>query len=176
MGRLFTFLDTYRNAILFLLFCLAALAFLVQWFAWIFGRGRFSRAAPQTGTGTGTGSTTRGDLRYIFSDAAVKIVNDFRHLLALVIVLIFAFALGYSMIKAASVMTNADTPSVVENMKNALQAVVATLGGLVGSIIGYYFGESSVAKTVQPATPLPPPDTKPIKEASIPPKEQISQG
>ncbi len=177
MSRLFTFLQTYRSGILFLLFCLACIAFLVQWFAWIFGWGRFSIApastATETATGTGTGpgavtGSAKADLRYIFSEAAVKIINDFRHLLALVIVLIFAFALAYSLIKAASVLTSANTATVVDNMKNALQAVMATMGGLVGSIIGYYFGESSVAKTAAPLTPLPKPDTNPIKDATIP--------
>jgi hypothetical protein len=34
----------------------------------------------------------------------------------------------------------------VEDLADGLQAVMATLGGLVGSIVGYYFGESA-AKT-----------------------------
>jgi Mn2+/Fe2+ NRAMP family transporter len=113
--------------------------------------------------------SARAELRFIFSEAAVKIINDFRHLLALIIVLIFAFALGYSLIKAASAVTNATSPTMIDNMKEALQAVVATLGGLVGSIIGYYFGESSVVKS---------PDSKPAdtglgKSAPVqePPKE-----
>jgi hypothetical protein len=169
LSRLFTFLETYRSGILFLLFCLASVAFLVQWFAWIFGKGRFSKAGTPTGADTDSGSVK--PLRFFIAEAAVKIINDFRHLLALVLVLIFAFALGYSLIKAASVMTGANAPSVVENMKNALQAVMATLGGLVGSIIGYYFGESSVTKTVQQAAQLPNPDTSPITPSKIPEKE-----
>lgn len=163
MSRLFTFLQIYRSGIFLLLLMLASIAFLVQWFAWIFAKGRFSRAGTSTGTGTGTGSGKA--VSFIFSEAAVKIINEFRHLLALLIVVIFAFALGYSLIKAASLPTSADTPSVVDNMKEALQAVVATLGGLVGSIIGYYFGESSVAKG-PPSTPAaevqkPPTEGKP---------------
>ncbi len=175
MDRFFTFLQTYWIGVLFLLFCLA---FLVQWFAWIFGIGRFSKAGrgttdtdPSTGKGTGQGTgtgtgigTSRAELRYIFSEATVKIINDFRHLLALVIVLIFAFALGFSLIKAASIPSTG-TPSVIDNMKEALQVVVATLGGLVGSIIGYYFGES---KAPQPSTQTPPPDTKPIIPVKAP--------
>ena len=136
MDTFFTFLQTYRSGIVLLLFILASLVFFIQWLVWISGKGRFARTSLPT---------ARADLRFIFSDAAVKIINDFRHLLALIIVLIFAFALGYSLIKAASVSTNATSPTTLDNMKEALQAVVATLGGLVGSIIGYYFGESSVA-------------------------------
>jgi hypothetical protein len=166
MDRFFTFLQTYRSGIVFLLVCLASIAFLVQWFAWIFGKGRFSRAGPGTVTGTGTG-TSRAALRYIFSEATVKIINDFRHLLALVIVLIFAFALGFSLIKAAFIPSTG-TPSVIDNMKEALQAVVATLGGLVGSIIGYYFGESSVVKAAEPRSPTPAPDAEPIVPVKAP--------
>lgn len=165
MDKFFTWLQTYRTAILFLLLILASIALLVQWFAWIFGKGRFVRRV--NGTGTGTGG--RAELRYIFSEATVKIINDFRHLLALIIVLIFAFALGYSLIKAASVETNANSPSVIDNMKEALQAVVATLGGLVGSIIGYYFGESSVVKASEPRPPTPAPDANPITPVPPPP-------
>ncbi len=164
----FTFLQTYRGGIVFLLVCLGSIAFLVQWFAWIFARGRFRRHDPLTGTGTGTGSgTSRAELRYIFSEATVKIINDFRHLLALVIVLIFGIALLYSLIRAATLTTDGTT--TVNNMKEALQAVVATLGGLVGSIIGYYFGESSVAKVSEPRPPTPPPDAAPIMPPTVPP-------
>lgn len=166
MDRFFTFLQTYRSGILFLIVCLACVAFLLQWFAWIFGFGRFRRGGPDTRTGTGPGSISAStNLRYLFSGAIVKIVNDFRHLLALVIVLIFAFALGYSLWKAASLPAVGDPPSVINNMKEALQAVVATLGGLVGSIIGYYFGESTSAK---PPIQTPQPDTSPITAVTPP--------
>lgn len=164
MSRLFTFLQSYRSGILFLFFCLAAVAFLVQWFAWIFGKGRF-RLLPANGK-DGVGG--KAELRFVFSEAIVKIINDFRHLLALIIVLIFAFALGYSLIRAGSLQTGTGAPSVIDNMKEALQAVVATLGGLVGSIIGYYFGESSVAKASDSRPPTPPPDAQPIMPAKAP--------
>lgn len=161
MARLFTFLQDNRGGIFVFFLCLASLAFLVQWFVWILGRGRFSAT---------TASAGRAELRYIFSEATVKIINDFRHLLALIVVLIFAVALGYALWKAASVQTGADAPSVVDNMKEALQAVVATLGGLVGSIIGYYFGESSVVKAAEPRPQsLPPADIEPIKPIENPP-------
>ena len=167
MSRLFTFLQIYRSGIFLLVLLLASAAFLVQWFAWIFGVGRFGNVA-----------TPGKTVSFVFSEFTFKIINEFRHLLALLVVVIFSFALGYSLIKAGSLPTSTGSPSVIDNMKEALQAVVATLGGLVGSIIGYYFGESSVGKTVQPpATPLPPPDTKPIQEAKIPvSKEESNQG
>jgi hypothetical protein len=163
MARLFTFLQDNRGGIFMLFFVLASIALLVQWFAWILAKGRFGATSAATASGG------RAELRYIFSEATVKIINDFRHLLALIIVLIFAIALGYSLWKAASVATSATSPSVVDNMKEAIQAVVATLGGLVGSIIGYYFGESSVVKAAEPRPPSLPPDTEPIKPIKPPP-------
>lgn len=135
MNSLFTFLQTYRSGILLLLFMLVVLVGLIQWLAWILGKGRFANVA--------AGSKA---LSVAISEAIFKIINEFRHLLALLVFLVFAFALSYALIKAASLPPDANHPSTIDNMKEALQAVVATLGGLVGSIIGYYFGESSVAK------------------------------
>ena len=119
-------LQAYPGFFLFLL-CLFFLGLFAQWIAWTFSLGRFSRV---------TSTPSKQNLRYVFSEAAVKIINDFRHLLALVVVSIFGFALCYAMNVAPN----------MKEMKEALQAIVATLGGLVGSIIGYYFGESAVAK------------------------------
>lgn len=137
MGDFLTFLDTHRGGILMLLLCLASVALFVQWVAWIFSIGRFRQTGmPATGR--------QQNLRYIFAEIAVKIINDFRHFLALIIVLIFALALTYAMLRAGSEMNN---------MKDALQAVAATLGGLVGSIVGYYFGESAATKAREPESP-----------------------
>jgi hypothetical protein len=170
LQNFFTFFQTYRGGIFFFLFCLGFLAFLVQWFAWIFGWGRFGNSATWTGGGTGSGTgsgSARTNIRYLFSGAFVKIVNDFRHLLALIIVLIFAVALLYSLWKAASIGGSGEN-STINNMKEALQAVVATLGGLVGSIIGYYFGESSSVKPPETKILTPPPDNAPIKGVNLP--------
>jgi membrane protein DedA with SNARE-associated domain len=70
----------------------------------------------------------------VIAELFVKIINDFRHLLALLIVVIFALVLGYGLIRAGKDL---------ENITKVLQVVVSTLGGLIGSIIGYYFGESA---------------------------------
>lgn len=160
MTTLFSFLQEYRAGIWVFLGILGAIALLVQWFAWIFAKGRFGVTKPP--------SNDRAGLRYIFSDLTVKIINEFRHLLALIVVVIFAGALTYSLWKAGS-MAASDSTSVIDNLKEALQAVVATLGGLVGSIIGYYFGESSVAKAAEPRPPSLPPDSEPIKPIAPPP-------
>ena len=93
---------------------------------WTFGWGRFSRDA--------AGARPKSEnLRYLITEALTKIINDFRHLLALILVLIFGCALVYTLVQAGGQM---------DKIKEALQAVTSTLGGLVGSIIGYYFGES----------------------------------
>jgi drug/metabolite transporter (DMT)-like permease len=161
MTRFFTFLQEYRIGILVFFLSLGGIALLVQWIAWIFGRGRFGIIAPPAGG--------RAQLRYLFAELTTKIINEFRHLLALIIVVIFAGALAYSLWKAGVTPTGPDMPSVIDNMKEALQAVTATLGGLVGSILGYYFGESSVAKTTETRTiPSPAPDQEPIQETPAP--------
>lgn len=136
MSNFLNYFAAHSAGILMLILCLLVLTLLINWLARIFNKGRFSR----------TLSTRREDsLRFLISDAAVKIINDFRHLLALVIILIFALALAYALIRAGS-----QPGDNINNMKEALQAVVATLGGLVGSIIGYYFGESAVSKALEP--------------------------
>lgn len=118
-----------------------ALAFFVQWICWIFGWGRFAG-----GPVTTPGGSKLQSLRFLIADALTKIINDFRHLLALILVLIFAAALIYVLYASGRQM---------DQIKEGLQAVVATLGGLIGSIIGYYFGESSARQSVSSAA-LPP--------------------
>ncbi|HEU4391765.1 MAG TPA: hypothetical protein VFV34_28525 [Blastocatellia bacterium] len=170
MTGLLDFLDAHRGGILILFLSVLFTAALVQWVSWIFGWGRFK--GRQIGVGGLGGPGGPQSLRFVFSEAAVKLINDFRHLLALVIVLIFGLALGYAMILGRE---------SIDTLKESLQAVVATLGGLVGSIIGYYFGESSATKT-QPTEPAditprggPPPaiqgTTPAITPAPPPPPE-----
>jgi len=161
MARLFTFMETYRSGILLLIFSLAAFAMLVQWFAWILGVGRFGREI----------SSGSKALSIAFSEFVFKIINEFRHLLALLVFMVFTVALIYSLVKAASIPADGNTASVIGNMKEALQAVVATLGGLIGSIIGYYFGESSVKGS---ATPTDSATTKPAPEIQAPPSDSPS--
>jgi hypothetical protein len=132
MGSFLNFLATHSSGIFVLFFSLAAVVFLIQWTSWIFGWGRFS---PQNVAAT---TDVRKPLRQAMGELFFNLVNDFRHLLALVIVLIFAVVLGYAVFRAGTQM---------DDITKALQAVVATLGGLVGSLLGYYFGESAAKKT-----------------------------
>jgi hypothetical protein len=132
MESLLTFLQNYSGGILMLFFSLAAIVALIQWVCWIFGWGRFSPANVAAAT------SERKSFRQGLSELFFNLVNDFRHLLALVIVLIFAGALAYTVIRAGQQM---------DDIAKGLQAVVATLGGLVGSLLGYYFGESAAKKS-----------------------------
>ncbi len=159
MGSFLNFLATNSSGIFVLFFCLAATIVMIQWFCWIFGWGRFSPENMAATTGI------RKPLRRVMGELFFNLVNDFRHLLALVIVLIFALILGYAVFRAGTQM---------DDITKALQAVVATLGGLVGSLLGYYFGESAAKKAPgeiirggaggeleQAPTPAPPPPEPP---------------
>ncbi len=142
MNSTLTWLAMNHDAVILLTELLASLLAVVMALTvillWAFGVGRFRRPpnAPHTAA-----------LRYLITEALTKIINDFRHLLALILVLIFGGALGYSLFEAGPDLAN---------IKEALQSVSASLGGLIGSIIGYYFGESkgrAEAMTRSTATP-----------------------
>ena len=135
MGSLTDYLDANGTALLVFFAGLFTLAALTQWVCWIFGWGRFKRS--DSGA-TGARKPDDRALRFIFSEAVVKIINDFRHLLALILVLIFALSLAYLLYRS----------STIAEMRESIQIVAASLGGLVGSIIGYYFGESSSANAL----------------------------
>jgi hypothetical protein len=123
-ARLVAFLQANALGVFMALLTLVTLAAVVQWLLWSFGVGRFTRDRV---------SSTTHSLRFVFSDALVKIIDDFRHLLALILVGMFAGSVLWALVVSG---TNAD------EITKSLQAVVSTLGGLVGSIIGYYFGEA----------------------------------
>jgi len=143
MSSTLTWLAVNHDAVILLAELLASLLAVVMALTvillWAFGVGRFRRPlnAPHTAA-----------LRYLITEALTKIINDFRHLLALILVLIFGGALGYSLFEAG--------PNLA-NIKEALQSVSASLGGLIGSIIGYYFGESKGrAEAMARSTATPP--------------------
>lgn len=158
--------------LIFGLFSLA-IGVLIHWFAWVFAWGRFQERKRPTGQPT---------LSYVFADLMVKIINDFRHFLALIIVLIFGFSLTYSLILATC-----EDGNRVNAITKAMQAVVSSLGGLIGAIIGYYFGEKAGEKAAAaqaqtqpmsvtgPATQTVPPPGVPtdpsVKPAPPPPRD-----
>lgn len=120
-----------------ILVSLVVVAFLVQWFVWLFGLGRFkpslvSQRASETSPVEGTARQT--PIRHVVANLFVKVVDDFRHLLALILVIIFAVTLIYSLAVAAN---------TTDDISKALQAVTGSLSGIIGVVIGYYFGESA---------------------------------
>lgn len=133
MSTFLSFLAAQRNGILLLMFVLAVLGFLMNWVLWMFRRGRYYGSSPQTDS----------KLRLVLTDFFIKLINDFRHLLALVIVLLFAVALFLAVLPGVR-------DGNVNDIKEGVQAVAAALGGLIGSIIGYYFGESASGRARQP--------------------------
>src|SRR5712691_10655827 len=132
MATFLSFLSEHYAGILVLLFLLVALAVLVQWMAWLLQLGRFRRREVPFPTG---GGTSQRSLTYLAAELLASIINEFRHLLALMIVGVFTVALFVAMWPGVKASNMAD-------LKDGLQAVAAALGGLIGSIIGYYFGES----------------------------------
>lgn len=132
MNTFLTFLQEHFVGLIVAFAAMLMLLLVVNWLAWIFRWGRYKKSHAETGTASG-----KAGIMYIFADFVVKIINDFRHLLALFLVTIFAVAVGYAIFSSCD----------VDSLSGNLQAVVSTLGGLVGSIVGYYFGESAARKT-----------------------------
>jgi hypothetical protein len=152
MSTFLEYLEAHYVGVIVLFSCLAVTVLLIQWLVWIFARQRFGYMERHS---------TR--ISYVIADFFVKIIDDFRHLLALVIVIIFAAVLLYGMIRAGADL---------ERMTKVLQAVVSTLGGLIGSIIGYYFGESAARRAVSPE-PEPLPQTGEVEQAPAAGAEDI---
>lgn len=147
-----------RIGIVFLGQIVLSVAVLVIAACWTFGWGRFSRHPAG-------GPSKSENLRYLITEALTKIINDFRHLLALILVVIFGCALVYTLVQAGGDMVL---------IKEALQAVTSTLGGLVGSIIGYYFGESKGRASANDGGAQGPLEVPPQNPAAGPPVPDIT--
>lgn len=127
MENFFAFLEQHANGIWMALVLLFAFILALNWLASIFRWGRYRE--------TRLPNNRYDKLSYIITTFFANIINDFKHLLALVIVLIFTGLVIYSMAVGRNFQEKMD----------ALQLVIASLGGLLGSIIGYYFGESAAS-------------------------------
>ena len=119
----------------------------MNWVLWTFRWGRYSGPA-----------STDSKIRYVLTDFLVNIINDFRHLLALVIVILFGVALFTAMWPG---MMKED----VTLIKDGLQGVLASFGGLLGAVIGYYFGESAASKRFGADQPSQAP--KPAEQGTV---------
>ena len=91
----------------------------VHWIVWLLGKGRYKHRLTIEAR--------------VLPRIATKVINDFRHLFALAIVLIFAAVVFGGLALATS----------INEFANLLQSGVASgLAGLVGVIVGYYFGSA----------------------------------
>jgi hypothetical protein len=130
MAGLLQALSANARGVVLLVFLAFAAVALIQWLMWLAGVGRFARGAQAAVAG-------RSTIGYYIGTFVGQIITEFRHLLALVVVLLFAATMA-----AVLALGRGD----FEHIKAGVQLVAASLGGLIGSIIGYYFGESAAAK------------------------------
>jgi hypothetical protein len=121
---------------------------LVQWLLWLLSRGRFTKSLVITQE-----RDLRTPLRFVFAEFFTKLIDDFRHLLALIVMTIFGGTLVGVLIWAPR----------FADVKDGLQVVAATMGGLIGSIIGYYFGESAGKKSSKGVAYNAPPFSPPVQ-------------
>lgn len=159
MDSFLRFLEYHLVGIFLLVLILFSVILIVNWFAWIFAWGRFQ--------GARSTENRQGGFFYLFADFIVKLINDFRHFLALVLVSIFASSLFYVITQAKD----------VGELQALIQTVMATLGTLVGSIVGYYFGESAVKRSIKEAGEIKEIEKLPIQKIEdAPAPQQIDTG
>ena len=73
-------------------------------------------------------------IRFVIAELFAKLIDDFPHLLALIIVVIFMMTIAYALWVAGG---------NVADLNASLQAVTGSFSGIIGVIICYYFGELS---------------------------------
>lgn len=93
---------------------LVSLVAIGQWVAWILGIGRFRPQSDRSG--------------WLIRDFASTISADFRHILASSLVVLFGIALFVGI-------------AMDEAYPDAMQPVVNSFPGLLGAVLGFYFGE-----------------------------------
>lgn len=139
------FFNANSTGIFVLIGIVFSIAFLVQWLAWIFCWGRF-KLQPCLPSEPASGDTDEDSYSWINPQESIrrtllnlltKIIVEFRHLLALSIVFVFILALSF--VGFRNGISN-------EELLNGIQVVASSIGPLIGSIIGYYFGESAAEK------------------------------
>lgn len=134
MTSFFVFLGENTRGFAVLVGILFFLILSTQWIAWLFNWGRFRKIEAEA---------DRPSIRYMAAEFAIEIINDFRHVLAIALTLIFAVAI------LSVLFITWKNESDIEVFKDGLQVVIASLGGLIGSVIGYYFGESVAKKNAE---------------------------
>lgn len=135
------YLDVHFNGILMLIILVLFVLLIFNRLAWIFEIGRYKKKSIEgkviNDTIDKTGLTNENRSSYVITTFFVNIINDFKHLLALIIIILFAGLIIFSMAMGDNFKEKMD----------ALKLVIASLGSLIASIIGYYFGESSAKKS-----------------------------
>ncbi len=180
MDGIFDFFQRNATGIFVFLIALTILAMLFvlvfQKICWILERGRFKLTEAQKKAT----SVAESSVGMVISAFFAKLIDEFRHLLALLIFLLFAGTLIYGIAVAGSgIPSGTDvkefTTLRLDNIEKVIQVIVASLGGLVGSIMGYYFGEArakpSSTTPVQSATVqqvAPPPAVVAPSSATVP--------
>ncbi len=143
----FGFFEQHSTGVLLFLVVLFCLVLMIGWLARIFGIGQYSKRYSAS-----LGARER--LGFVIARFFANIIDDFRHFLALMLVIIFTVLIIYSMAAAGS----------FEEKMKALQLVIASIGTLLGSIIGYYFGESAANKANNNASLENNPDNIPVEQ------------
>jgi hypothetical protein len=142
MNDFLAILEQHWLGVLFLILLLLVLLFLIRELFWLMGWGRYARTSRGAQANLAAGDPTHV-LSFFTTTFLAKTISEFRHLLALLIFLLFAGAVILAILPGLIALN-------VEQMTEGLEGVAAALGGLVGSIIGYYFGEqvgSAAART-----------------------------
>ncbi len=135
MGAFFTFLEDHSTGIMIFILMLVSFVIIIRWLFQIFAIGKYSNKSKSD-------NEQETSITYILTRSLVNIVDDFRHFLALLIVILFIVLIIVAMWGAK------DGKNDFQNMMDAMQLVIASLGGLLGSIIGYYYGESAARNKV----------------------------
>ena len=177
MDTFFAFLEKYQALISFVLLSVLVLMGVVQWIFWLAAWGRFKARTPLAGTQGDVaappsaimGSTgVERRIRFVIAELFAKLIDDFRHLLALIIVIIFMMTIAYALWVAGG---------NVASLNASLQAVTGSFSGIIGVIIGYYFGESSARAGVESTEAIrpggPPVQGVPTESASGPKKAPL---
>ncbi|MBX2826808.1 MAG: hypothetical protein KTR22_01515 [Flavobacteriaceae bacterium] len=134
------FLEKHSTGVLLLILILFAVVLTVRWLFQVFAIGKYRTFHTYTNEKgekkvvKAKDKNTSTSITYILTQSLINIVDDFRHFLALLIVILFVILISISM------WASKDN---FDNMMEAMQLVIASLGGLLGSIIGYYYGESA---------------------------------
>ncbi len=159
MDAFFNFLSGHFLGILMLILIVLTINLSVNWYAKIFKWGKYKSPSPEI---------SQENIGYVVAKFFANIIDDFRHFLALFLVIIFFSLLIFSMSQAET------DAAIFGQKKEMLQLVLASLGGLLGSIIGYYFGESAasnkqIIQNQNNLPPGPPPSSADIQPIPTPP-------